>query len=411
MLKTIKHWFEAPQFEDKIQTRQAAQLHILLWLTLIIMSSYILINSFLNQTLFSNTNLVALAFIGVLLSLLLVMRRGYVRLASTIMITCLWIAVALHTWVLGGWHDVVAASYVNVILMTTLLLPETAIIIFTILTIGLVGAFAYAEQVGILMSSPRPRMVIVTELVNTLIISAIFIYLIKHNLKQALQQTQENNQRLQILSTNLENQVAERTQAAEAAQATAEAAQREIEHQMWLTIGQARLSEIMRGEQAVHTLANNIMRQLCSYLEVPAGRLFIREDDKLSLVGGYALISPPKEALQFQLEKKIVAQAAFQGSRSSRLEAHPHYLVISSGIGKISLPYIFLQPFLYEAQVLGVIEVGYWQPFTNQQEAFLQSVADHIAIAFHTAQNRARMNLLATQIMNDHTLSDKAQAT
>ena len=398
MLDTIKTWFKPPQFENEAKTRRIAQLHALLWIMLGMTIIYIIFISLVTQTLFSYTTLTAYAFTMASGLAIWVLRQGHIRLASSLIIIALWLGVTVEAWLAGGWHNTTTLGYINVILVATLLLSDVAIIIFTALTITAVGVFAYAQGAGILVPIPRSITRVSTELIAILITSVVFIYLIKHSLKRALHQAQQSNRQLLAFSTDLENQITERTEAAEAAQAAAEAAQQEITKQMWLTTGHARLSEAMRGEQTIPTLANNVISQLCHYLEIPGGNLFILKNDYLSLVGSYAL-TPQNGMSPFRLGEGLVGQAALQGEPSLWTDIPTNCLMITSGIGKMPLPYILVQPFLYEANVLGVIQLAHWCPFTEPQKTLMQSVANSIAIAFHTAQNRSRINELVVQIM------------
>ena len=400
MTKTTNTWFKLPQLEDDEKKRQAAQLHTLLWLTLSITSTYTLVTTIITQEPFSPERLVNISFIFFLGFLLFGLRRGHIRLVSSLLVITLWISATLETWLAGGWHEATATTYIMVILLATLLLKEFAIIIFTLLTIIMVGLFAYLEESGILIEQHgHSDMITIAELILTISASVIFIYLIKNNLKQALHQAQQSNHHLLALRANLENQVAERTQAAEAARAAAEAAQQKIANQMWLTTGLARLGEVMRGEQDIPMLACHVIEQLCHHLEAPIGVLFIMEDGILSSVGQYGFASLAHDESSFTLGEGLVGEAALQGRMLTLTNLPSPYFNISSNPNMPSLCYLLLMPFLYNGQVIGLIELGNRHPFTETQQAFLQSITESVAIAFHTAQTRTHINTLisATQ--------------
>ena len=67
-----------------------------------------------------------------------------------------------------------------------------------------------------------------------------------------------------------------------------EDANAEFEIQNWYNAGQSLLYEAMREEQEISILANNVLIQLCKYLNFPVGTLFILESGVLTRVGKYA---------------------------------------------------------------------------------------------------------------------------
>ena len=75
---------------------------------------------------------------------------------------------------------------------------------------------------------------------------------------------------------------------AEKARRETEAANQTLAAQMWQTTGQALLNEKMRGEQDISTLANNVIQQLCKYLNIDNGAIYILEDNILRLTSTYA---------------------------------------------------------------------------------------------------------------------------
>ena len=396
MLPLLKTWLKPPQYEDTVQNRRATQLHILLWLLLIALSIYIPVIIFITGNFFSAIGLVTTGFALVVILLLFALHQGFVRLTASVLIIACWLGATIGTGFAGGWHESTAVSYTIIILISALLLSDISMIVLTILTIIAIIGFAYAEATGIIVPPPRPLATAVVDIISNFVVAVIFIYLIKNNLKQALHQAQQSNRQLSALSTHLENQVKERTQAATKAQAIAEAAQQEIVAQMWLTTGQARLSEVMRGEQDIFTLAHNIIQQLCRYLQVPTGVLFIKEEERLFSAGHYGLATSTNKTT-FALGEGLVGEAALQRQMLTLSNLPNHYFNAASDQAVPPPRYILLLPFLYNGQVIGLIELGDEQPFSPSQQKLLKNVTESIAIAFYTAQTRTRIDTLVTQ--------------
>lgn len=203
------------------------------------------------------------------------------------------------------------------------------------------------------------------------------------------------------LANAIENaRLFERTRAAleETARAkeSAEAANKALEGQIWHTTGQAQLGDKMRGEQDIPTLANNVVQQLCQYLKAQIGALYVTEDGTLNLVGSYAYASQ-KPARQFKFGEGLVGQAALEKQSLIVADVPEDCITTRSALGKIVPRHIMIFPFLYEDRVVGVVEMGALSEFTPAQMDFLQTAMTNIAIAFTTAQARARINELLAE--------------
>ncbi|MBN1875357.1 MAG: GAF domain-containing protein [Anaerolineae bacterium] len=222
-------------------------------------------------------------------------------------------------------------------------------------------------------------------------------YLLNH-LASALTQSHQLTQELRVERAELEQQIVERTRNAETARAEAESTNEALQMQMWLVTGEAQFNESLRGEQDLVTLANHIICQLCTYIEVPVGALYFREGNKLQLLGRYAYTSPLHHPGHFQLGEGWIGQVA-QEQRLQILDTITDttgtpQLIVASGLGQTHLRYILGAPFLYEGQVNGVLELGSSRAFTDTQINFVEKMLETIAIALNTAENRARINTL-----------------
>src|SRR5688500_19158876 len=70
---------------------------------------------------------------------------------------------------------------------------------------------------------------------------------------------------------------------------------------------------------------------------------------------------------------------------------------MSSCLVEVIPRHLLVSPIIYEDQVIGVIELGTLTEFSQAQMNFIQTVQDNIAIAFYTAQTRARVNELLVE--------------
>lgn len=199
-----------------------------------------------------------------------------------------------------------------------------------------------------------------------------------------------------LSNTRLFEQTILSKEQAEQAREEAENLNKTLEVQIWQTTGQAQLSDTMRGEQDLAILATNVIQQLCKYVYAHIGALYIADDHSLRLAGHFAY-NGHKPDHRFEFGEGLVGQAAVEKEPRLLTEVPEGYIKIRSGLGEASPKNIMLFPFVYDNQVLGVIELGALTPFNQAQMAFIETALPSIAIAFNTARARTRIDELLTE--------------
>ncbi len=308
----------------------------------------------------------------------------------------------------SGIRDESMFSYPMAIFLAGLLLRKEGVILFTLLSLLAAAGITYTEIDGlidyrVLPASYSTFMVIGAQWV----IVAVLLYVTISKLADSMRRMRRNerqladsNQELQTIRTSLEEQVAERSRNADAAREVAEAAKLQLEVQMWQVTRQAQLSDVMRGEQDLNTLADNVVGHLCQYLEAQVGLLFLAQDDALELTGAYAHAPEHHPVERFKFGEGTVGQAALNRQPVLIADIPKEHIRVASGLGETPPKQILAVPFIYEGRLVGVVELGSLIEFTPAHMAFLDNVMENIAIAFHTAQVRTRMDELLIETWN-----------
>jgi HAMP domain-containing protein len=204
--------------------------------------------------------------------------------------------------------------------------------------------------------------------------------------------------RLQETLAGLEQRVAERTAVAEHARAEAESARNGLEAQVWLANGQTRLMDVMRSEQTISQLAENVLYHLCRYMGVHAGALFLLNSNTLTLAGTYAYTARPGFEGSFALGEGLVGQAAADGKVIYE-QVPSDTLIISTGLADIKPRQIAAVPFYMNEKVIGVLELATLSEFTPIHLELWQRITETLGSAFHTVQTRQKLAelLMASQ--------------
>ncbi|SCE24082.1 Signal transduction histidine kinase [Streptomyces sp. SolWspMP-5a-2] len=180
--------------------------------------------------------------------------------------------------------------------------------------------------------------------------------------------------------------------------------------QDWLKGNLARISALMQGRRDLQDVASLIMSELTPVVSAQHGAFFLamplvdgkdpgggQEDAyELRMLGsyGYSMGSMPTS---FRPGEALIGTAA-QEKRTILVENAPSgYLKISSGLGEAPPAQVIVLPVLFEGQVLGVIELASFTPFTHIQKDFLNQIAEMIATSVNTISVNTKTEVLLKQ--------------
>lgn len=223
MSEKIKNWFAPPEFADPEKTRIARLLNRFLIAAIIIISfmiagqiaaGYVQIFS-LTFNLFAG---LVLVFVG----LFFLMRQGYVKLTSVLMVSSAWLAVTAQLWHTAGIYNALFMAYILIIMMATLFLGTKVGLAFAVLSVISGWILAIVGKNGYWAIDEVPSQDDIAIIATGIfVLAAIILVAIVQNLQNALRQTRESEQLLEV-------RVAERTRdlalAAEIGQAVSQIA-------------------------------------------------------------------------------------------------------------------------------------------------------------------------------------------
>ncbi|MFB6552559.1 HAMP domain-containing protein [Streptomyces sp. NPDC056405] len=180
--------------------------------------------------------------------------------------------------------------------------------------------------------------------------------------------------------------------------------------QDWLKGNLARISALMQGRRDLQDVASLIMSELTPVVSAQHGAFFLAmphvegqeqagadgDQYELRMLGsyGYSMGSMPTS---FRPGEALVGTAA-EEKRTILVENAPSgYLKISSGLGEAPPAQVIVLPVLFEGQVLGVIELASFTPFTQIQKDFLNQIAEMIATSVNTISVNTKTEVLLSQ--------------
>lgn len=177
------------------------------------------------------------------------------------------------------------------------------------------------------------------------------------------------------------------------------------EKHIWLTTGQNRLNETLRGDQSIEELSGNTITFLAGYLGANIGSVYLlnEKDNMLLIAGQYAFSSENNIRKKFALGEGLTGQAAREQKQFSLTDINEEDMRIRSSVLDAKPRHLIITPFLFEGKTLGVIEVGRLTSFTETEKEFINSSMESIGININSAIARKRIQELLeeTQVQSE----------
>jgi signal transduction histidine kinase/DNA-binding response OmpR family regulator/CHASE3 domain sensor protein len=166
----------------------------------------------------------------------------------------------------------------------------------------------------------------------------------------------------------------------------------------WLQSGTAIVSEIIMGELPLQQLASNALQAIAAHTQTSVGALYLhRGNHNISFAAGYAFL-PDSHQKNFRFGEGIVGEVAATRKEIFLPETSSSPLQISYATGGLKPVSIYAVPVSFEKRLIGVIELGSLNSYTERDRLFIRNAADIVAIAINTAQNRERLEEVLEEV-------------
>jgi len=169
-------------------------------------------------------------------------------------------------------------------------------------------------------------------------------------------------------------------------------AEQETAHKNWTLTGSGELIKFMQGNKQLTELTQTIINHLTAWVNAQAGVLYVIEEDGVHLkpLSAYAMAGKINGLAAIRIGEGIAGQCAAE-KRTILVDKIPTgNFNTSTSFGELLPRHILAAPVIFEDAVIGVIEMGSINGFSQLQQEYLQVVIDHIAVAISSSQAREK---------------------
>jgi len=169
----------------------------------------------------------------------------------------------------------------------------------------------------------------------------------------------------------------------------------EEQKRTWTNNALARFVDVLRSNENLKRLCNDIIINLVKTLRANQGAIFLltREpggDEYLDLQACYAYARTKFLTHRIFPGEGMLGQVFLEKQTAYLKKIPDDFVRITSGLGDAPPKFILITPLKMEDQVVGVIELASFQPFDEHEIAFVEKIGESIAhtiLSFQTAEH------------------------
>ncbi|MCU7835026.1 MAG: response regulator [gamma proteobacterium symbiont of Taylorina sp.] len=164
----------------------------------------------------------------------------------------------------------------------------------------------------------------------------------------------------------------------------------------WLQHGAVDIANVLRDDKSLDEFSENLLKVIVEYTSAQMGTLYTyienSSENCLQLNATYACLRQNNLDTNIKIGDGIVGQAAKEG-KIIVLESLPEdYMQIKSSIGQRTPDNLIVIPFLFQEQLRGVIELGYFGKINVQSIELLENIRKSIGIAYENIFSKVKLN-------------------
>ncbi|GJM61584.1 GAF domain-containing protein [Persicobacter diffluens] len=160
--------------------------------------------------------------------------------------------------------------------------------------------------------------------------------------------------------------------------------QEEDKQRQWIAEGQSKVDHLLRTEEDKDAVFDKLLSFLVKYMGVNQGAVFLVEnqennDEYLKMAGCYAYDRKKYLDKRINIGEGLIGQCFLEKERIFLTEIPENYVNITSGLGSANPTNLIIIPFLYNEEVVAVIELASFDIIPEHQITFLENMGQSVA--------------------------------
>jgi len=149
-------------------------------------------------------------------------------------------------------------------------------------------------------------------------------------------------------------------------------------------------------------LLEDVLTKVAHHTKSQLGVIYLHKDGQLKPMAAYAL--DKKKVPVLKLGEGLPGQCAQERETIVVSDVPSDYFKVTSGSGERLPQYIVCLPIMFKDQLIGVLELAAFSPFSEQLFQFLNIVADSIGVGIDHALSYQRVEILAKELQEKNEL-------
>ncbi|MFC5410904.1 response regulator [Larkinella bovis] len=163
----------------------------------------------------------------------------------------------------------------------------------------------------------------------------------------------------------------------------------DLNNRNWLQTGAVAISDAIRGERNLETLANRLIVTLTQYINAPLGTVYIIDtDSSFKLAGSFAATDAPGVV---RVGEGLLGEVIKNRQPILIHDLPANYVRVNSSLGTTPPTTLVLLPLTYAGICIGVIEIGLLRKPEPLEIEFLKANLDSIAISVNSALDYVKL--------------------
>ena len=174
----------------------------------------------------------------------------------------------------------------------------------------------------------------------------------------------------------------------------------------WATEGVNQISNILRGQEDMKKVGDDILSFLLDYIGANQGGLYMVEENENSnerqihLLSYYAFEKKKYQEQDIKEGQGMVGEVVKEGKMTYLTEVPDDYVQITSGLGKANPRCIVIVPLIFNEKVEGVLEIASFTELEQYQLDFLQDIGESLASSLSASKVNSRTKKLLEESQN-----------